>query len=508
MSTIAIIAILVALILGGVIAALGDQIGTKVGKARLRLFNLRPKQTATLVTVVTGTLISASTFGILLIFSEPLRQGLFQLDEIKRDLRVAQDQVRDAKRAKIEIERELSSARKERVTVKQQLQVINQNFQRARNQLQSVSGQANRLRSDIQTLMKDREGLIQQKQNLDNQINSLKTEIEAKNTQLQQRDQTLKQKDQELQLQERKVTEQNQILQQRQQKLIASEKQLQILQNRQSKLQTEIDKRDQAIADLDEAIAQKDQILQNRELKLTELTSQLSFLQKQVAVLEEYYQTYQELRERQIAIVRGQVLAFGAVRIVDSDAVINVIDELLRQANLNTIRFISGKTGELQPTDRVVKITKAQVEQLIQQLQEKQDYVVRILSAGNYVQGEKEVRVFADVVPNQQIFSKAEIIAQVSIDPDNRHEEEMQKRLDLLLSAARFRARRAGILGPIQIEEGQIKALLTFIEKVSESEVPIDEIQAIAAEDAYTAGPLQLRLLAIDRGDVIIDSEG
>ena len=54
MSTGGIVLILAVLILGGVIATLGDRIGTKVGKARLSLFNMRPKKTAVLVTVITG----------------------------------------------------------------------------------------------------------------------------------------------------------------------------------------------------------------------------------------------------------------------------------------------------------------------------------------------------------------------------------------------------------------------------------------------------------------------
>ena len=36
------ILILATLLLGGVIATVGDRLGTKVGKARLSLFNLRP----------------------------------------------------------------------------------------------------------------------------------------------------------------------------------------------------------------------------------------------------------------------------------------------------------------------------------------------------------------------------------------------------------------------------------------------------------------------------------
>ena len=69
------ILILAILIVGGVIATVGDRIGTRVGKARLSLFKLRPKNTAVLVTILTGTLISASTLAILFAADDGLRPG-------------------------------------------------------------------------------------------------------------------------------------------------------------------------------------------------------------------------------------------------------------------------------------------------------------------------------------------------------------------------------------------------------------------------------------------------
>ncbi|NEQ25285.1 MAG: DUF3084 domain-containing protein, partial [Microcoleus sp. SIO2G3] len=83
------ILIVAILVLGGVIATLGDRIGTRVGKARLSLFNLRPRKTATVVTIITGSLISASTLGILFATSDSLRKGIFELDNIQKRLRIA-----------------------------------------------------------------------------------------------------------------------------------------------------------------------------------------------------------------------------------------------------------------------------------------------------------------------------------------------------------------------------------------------------------------------------------
>ena len=80
--------------LGGLIAPFGDLLGTKVGKTRFSILKLRPKKTATIVTVITGGFISAISIGLLLLVSEEFRQRLFvdipflqkTLDESKKAL--------------------------------------------------------------------------------------------------------------------------------------------------------------------------------------------------------------------------------------------------------------------------------------------------------------------------------------------------------------------------------------------------------------------------------------
>lgn len=47
-------------IMGGLIAYMGDKLGTKVGKRRMSLFGLRPKHTSIIVTIVTGLLVAAA----------------------------------------------------------------------------------------------------------------------------------------------------------------------------------------------------------------------------------------------------------------------------------------------------------------------------------------------------------------------------------------------------------------------------------------------------------------
>ena len=65
------------ILLGGLIAPFGDLLGTKIGKARFSILKLRPKKTATIVTIITGGFISAVSIGLLILVSEEFRQRLF-----------------------------------------------------------------------------------------------------------------------------------------------------------------------------------------------------------------------------------------------------------------------------------------------------------------------------------------------------------------------------------------------------------------------------------------------
>lgn len=65
----------------GFIAHWSDNLGKKLGKKRVSLFGLRPKQTATLITVASSLLIMTVTFAAMLIVYKPLKEALFTFDK-------------------------------------------------------------------------------------------------------------------------------------------------------------------------------------------------------------------------------------------------------------------------------------------------------------------------------------------------------------------------------------------------------------------------------------------
>ena len=104
------------ILLGGLIAPFGDILGTKIGKARFSILKLRPKKTATIITIITGGFISSISIGLLILVSEEFRQRLFvdipflqkTLDESKKALIPLQEEQEELEGKIIQKEKELN----------------------------------------------------------------------------------------------------------------------------------------------------------------------------------------------------------------------------------------------------------------------------------------------------------------------------------------------------------------------------------------------------------------
>ena len=94
------ILIVLLILLGGLIAPFGDLLGTKIGKARFSILKLRPKKTATIVTILTGGFISSISIGLLLLVSQEFRQRLFV------DIPFLQKTLAESKRALVPLQEE------------------------------------------------------------------------------------------------------------------------------------------------------------------------------------------------------------------------------------------------------------------------------------------------------------------------------------------------------------------------------------------------------------------
>lgn len=418
------------LVLSGVIATVGDRLGSRVGKARLSLFGLRPRKTAVVITILTGSVISASSLTILFIFSESIRERFFEfealqqrLQDARQDLEATTVEKENIDSDRLEAEAELSKSQELLKAINQSLQEARQEQQLTDEQLTAVEARAEQLRTDVELLQQEQDELIAQRDQVRAQIVERDREIQAQ----------------------------------------------------------------------EEVIAQG-------EARLAELEAAQEFLAQEVRNLE---QEYALLRTGEVVLTRGQVLNLRLLQVPSSGATRPIVDQLLREANRFTVRKIRPSTGD--PTEPLIRVPQVEVDRLIQEISDGQEYVVRILSAGNYVFGrEDRVEVFIDVALNQVVFSPGELIARTSTDSAMMEPQAIRERLDLLISASQFRAERAGIVS----ENVEIQALnfVNFLERVTNYKKPLT-IQAVALEPIYTLGPLRLGFIAFENDREVFRSD-
>ncbi|MEG4088694.1 DUF3084 domain-containing protein [Microcoleus sp. Pol12B4] len=538
------ILVFVILVLGGVIATVSDRLGTKVGKARLSLFKLRPRDTAVVVTVMAGSILSALTLGILFATSKPLRTGVFRIDEIQKRLNNARREINQATQEKNRVETELAQARAAQAQARANLEQINQSLQAANAEQARTQTKLNSLRAQLNSVQAAKSKTEQQlsqveaakskteeqlstveaaksrteeqlklvetarsttQAQLDRTENQLKTVsaqkttlgaeiaqlqeerqqlIEQVKTQIAQRDREIAKRDAEIAQRDKEIVDRNELIAQRDKEIA------QRVQN--------LAERDRTIVERDKVIAEREALLETLAQQQAQLEQQQTLLQQQVQVLE---RDFQAIREGTVAIRRGQILAAGVVRILEPGMASRAIDRLLQEANKTTVGLMQPENRKVR--EQVIQITKAEIDQLISQIKDGQDYVVRIVAGANYLREEKVIKVFAEAEINRVVFRAGDVIAGVAIDPVTLTDEQVRQQLLQLIEACQFRARLIGVVGGrVQVADNEIETLAGFIERLQQYDKPLD-VQAIATDVTYIAGPLKIDLVALENGAVV-----
>ena len=178
--------VLALLVLGGVLSTLGDRLGSRVGKARLSLFNMRPRRTAVVITVLTGSLISALSLGLMLLVSRQLRVGLFELDALQSKLQSSRNEL-DSNR------KQLDSNRKQLETNSRALASAEADRRKARAETLRVEAELAPLQQQRDTLEKERERLSRDVKARDAEIQRTEAELAKVRERIRAGEQELKQ---------------------------------------------------------------------------------------------------------------------------------------------------------------------------------------------------------------------------------------------------------------------------------------------------------------------------
>ena len=164
--------ILALLALGGVLSTLGDRLGSLVGKARLSLLGMRPRRTAVLITVLTGSLISAISLGLMLLVSERLRTGLFELDRLEQRLQTSRSQ--------------LSRSNSQLASSRLQVARAEQGKREAQTRFEQAQARASKLRQELAPLLAQRNQLELERSRLSQEVKGRDAEIRRTEAELAQ----------------------------------------------------------------------------------------------------------------------------------------------------------------------------------------------------------------------------------------------------------------------------------------------------------------------------------
>ena len=366
--------LLALLVLGGVLSTLGDRLGSRVGKARLSLLGLRPKRTAVVITVLTGSLISALSLGLLLLVSRQLRVGLFELNALEAKLRSSRADLKTSKRAQKQAGKELTTAQQRAAELRRTLKPLQE-------QTRSLEAERQRLSQDVDA---------------------------------------------------------------------------------------------------------KDVEIERTEQELSAVRSQIRSGEKELNQLED---TLLALRRGNVAISSGQPLATVTLKLERPDQAKTVIDQLLRDANLQA--YQQALPG--QPVERqILLVPRPDIKRLEQTIRKPGTWVVNIRSAANVLLGETVVYAFPEVLPNVTVTREGEILARTTLASNERNPEAVRNRLNLLLASTLAEVQRRGSLSKgLQFDGNAINALG---QALIDRNGGLAALEAVALRRSETADPIAIQL--------------
>ena len=207
-----IIIIILLIILSGLIAYLGDQIGMKVGKKRISIFGLRPKYSSIIITVITGILIAAISITILLTVYGSLREAIFninkvvvrlenldeklsekdkELNNMQKEIKNKSEELEKLQTQKTNLETklgdlqgELKMVEDELQSTKDELNKTEKELKNTKNELANTEKELKSAEENITALRKNRDELNQRISELKNQKNKLETKVTSLNEEM------------------------------------------------------------------------------------------------------------------------------------------------------------------------------------------------------------------------------------------------------------------------------------------------------------------------------------
>ncbi len=457
-----IIALIILVATGGLIAWLGDIIGYRLGKRRSSLFGLRPRTTARLVGMAVGATLPLIGLAVAALGSSYVQDALFNIQHLRDQQRSLSVQVEDLHRAATDARSEAEQAQQQTATLKDEAQTLHE--------------QATTLRQRITTLQAERDELLAKAKAIQYDLQEAKSELEQSEAELSQ------------------VRTKNLALQQQRERL---QKEVDTLEGRLKSAQGQVDVVNRELENKKRELLPVQEELELKLQRLAELQAEL----KDVATL---LTDWKDALYGPILFEAGQELVRTVIR---SDQTVAQIESSLRENLILASKLAQAKgieVGEgrairvVAPIPKGKRLFEVSEDRIIIAVARtvaggpEDSYIIsmKVLATVFAAQPEAEpVPVILVVIPNSRVFERGETIVRVQVD-GSLSRDQVFAQLWSILSKLRNEAQQQGILPhPETGQYGDVPAeqLLAALDQLLAAG-KLQTVRAIAAEDVYRAG--------------------
>ncbi len=406
--------ILLLILLSGLIAYLGDQIGMKLGKKRISLFGLRPKYSSIIITVITGMLIAGISIIILLTAYSGLRQALFNINEVLERLNELDNRLAERTLELEELQEQRNELRDELEQVRLEFDEAEANLEEAREDIIALEEERSQLRAERDELLAERDRLSEERDELRAERDELVAE----------RDELLAERDQ--------------------------------LRTERDELVTERDELDELVENLRVQRDELDQQLAELNTELTEVNQQLEAAREQVL-----YFMDEDIVYRRGEIIYSEVIEGGR----SEGEIIADLNEFLSQANQ------VAQQREVQVDDETGMALHLQTEDILHTAQmlynvEQGERLIISLAARVNVPRNDTLRADIYINRNFVVFREGDELSSAVIDAD-AGTDSIDNQLRELLAEVN---REASVKGMLQDIDGSVGSLdfMNFYQLVNE----------------------------------------
>ena len=532
-----------------VIAYWSDNLGKKLGKKRVTLFNLRPRQTATLITMASSVGIMALTLIGLLWFSKSLRNSLTKYDATVRDYRQAQreneklaaqlpnlrqrvkaerESAASARAASAQTQRELSARRRDLSLASRNLSQATRNLQVAQRNTNAARLQASQAQSSAASARENQNRAVASERLAKTAAEEIRVRLVSVRDELQQNRVEFRQVDAQLQRQRAQLRRQQTAVQQARERARNLSTTNQKIREANGKLiRKEVELKLKVERQLEQSQNRIDALQARRvelEAGIREAVARLDELEKAAV----YNTTVAGLLGAgRIAVPREQVLAETRLPASSEPSAIRVaLRELLQSGAQEAGRLSAAaeaaetETSEGEPANTssdssaatlrfptiadkasgVVLDEAAQIARYADGLSTfKIPISLRVVAARNYAPGEKAFDARLDVVPIRRAFVAGETLTSSTID-GNATDAQIFNSLLALVNAGERVARARGVVPLLSPQSPEFFATGTnerIFEILRETQMRarLVRVRLVADGDVSTVDNLKVRFV-------------